>query len=245
MTDQILGLRYHQFNLDQTISIICSAIDEGKKIIRTDVNVGAITSSQHDAKLRDFLNSGDIINMDGAGAILGARFLGLPVPERITGVDLFLKLLEISETNRYSVYFLGSTKETLRELRNVIKEKFPKLIISGSHDGYFWGQEEKVITDINSCQPNILFVGIKSPEKEYFQADYADKINSNLIMGVGGSFDVVSGKVSRAPAWIQQIYLEWAYRIYQEPKRMFKRYMISNFLFGKLLIQEKMLHKKA
>ncbi|ONM44057.1 glycosyltransferase [Halopseudomonas pachastrellae] len=235
----ILGLNYDKLSRDQTITKICTHIDNGDKIIRADINVGTITSSQSDKKLLDFINSCDIVNMDGAGALMGAAFLGLPRPERVTGVDLFLELLKVSEKNSYPVYFLGATKDTLDLLVKKVKSKFPALDICGYHDGYFWGAEKKVIEDINNSQPKILFIGIKSPEKEYFQTDYKNAISANLIMGVGGSFDVVSGKIKRAPALIQKLGLEWLYRIYQEPRRLLKRYLKSNYQFALLLAKEK------
>ncbi|UJJ32054.1 WecB/TagA/CpsF family glycosyltransferase [Halopseudomonas maritima] len=235
----ILGLNYDNLNREQTLAKICGHIDRGDKIIRADINVGTITSSQNDRKLLDFINACDIVNMDGAGALMGAAFLGLPKPERVTGVDLFLELLKVSEKNSYPVYFLGATKDTLDLLVKKTKSKFPNLDICGCHDGYFWGSESKVIEDINSSQPKILFIGIKSPEKEYFQTDYRQAINANLIMGVGGSFDVVSGKIRRAPALIQRLGLEWLYRIYQEPRRLWKRYLKSNSKFALLLAREK------
>lgn len=240
MNHRLFGLKYHTLNLSQTVHKICSSIDENKKIVRADINVGTITSSQRDIKLQEFINSSDIVNIDGAGAILGAKILRLPVPERITGVDLFMKLIEVAQERAYSIYLLGSTKETLESLKKILLIEHPKLKLVGVHDGYFWGHEDEVIAEINSLRPNILFIGIKSPEKEYFQLNYANILNVNLIMGVGGSFDVAAGKVKRAPAWIQNMCLEWLFRVYQEPKRMWKRYLTSNLLFTKMLIAAKL-----
>lgn len=237
----IFGLRYELFSKKETISRICSAIDSGEKqFIRSDLNVATIVSCQHDAALREAVNSSDLINIDGMGAIWGARFLNLAVPERVTGVDLFSDLLATAEQKNYSVYFLGATDSVLTKMIQNLKYNVPNLNIAGYHDGYFWGKEEEVVANINASGANMLFIGIKSPEKETFIHEWSSKLNVQFIMGVGGTFDVISGKVKRAPQWMQKSGLEWAFRIYQEPRRMWKRYVKSNSVFLKMLIQAKL-----
>lgn len=241
MNDQeFFGLKYSLLSKDETISTICQHIDIGDKgFQRGDLNVATIVTGQKNPTLKEALNQADIINMDGVGAIWGARLLGLPTPERITGVDLFVNLLEVAERRKYSVYFLGATDDVLNKMVGKIKSKHPNINIAGQNNGYFWSDEEGIVSSINSLSPDMLFIGIKSPEKELFAQRWKNKLNAGLIMGVGGSFDVVSGKTKRAPVAVQKCGLEWLYRIYQEPQRMWRRYLSANTQFLKMLAQEK------
>ncbi len=239
--NNLFGLRYELYSKAETISKICASIDSGKKgFIRGDLNVSTIVSCQQDKELLQAVNSSHLINMDGMGAIWGAKFLRLATPERVTGVDLFNDLLKVAEKNQYSVYFLGATDAVITQMIENVTKQLTSLRIAGFNDGYFWGKEAEVVDKINASGANMLFIGIKSPEKETFIQNWAPKLNVEFIMGVGGTFDVVSGKVKRAPVWMQNSGLEWAYRVYQEPRRMWKRYAKSNFAFLNMLIKKKL-----
>lgn len=239
--NNLFGLRYELDSKAETISKICASIDSGRKcFVRSDLNVATIVNCQKDPILLKAVNSSDLINIDGMGALWGAKLLDLAIPERVAGVDLFTELLEVAEKNKYSVYFLGATSQVLTNMIENVSSRLTNLKIAGYNDGYFWGREAEIVDQINASGANMLFIGIKSPEKEMFIYKWAPKLNVEFVMGVGGSFDVVSGKVKRAPRWMQNSGLEWAFRIYQEPRRMWKRYLTSNFAFLKMLIQRKL-----
>ena len=121
-----------------------------------------------------------------------------------------------------------------------MKENHPNLNIAGTHHGYFWDDEEAVVNRIKESGAKLLFVAITSPKKENFINKWQDKLGVNFVMGVGGTFDVVAGKVNRAPKWMQNAGLEWLYRVLQEPGRMWKRYLVTNSKFAWLLIKEKL-----
>ena len=149
------------------------------------------------------------------------------------------KLLTLAERKNYRVFFLGATEDVIRRAVDKIKKLFPKLMIAGYRNGY-WSEkeEESVVNTIKHSSPDILFVGISSPKKEYFLNTYISKMNVPFSMGVGGSFDVIAGKKSRAPLLLQKCGLEWFWRLMQEPRRMWKRYLIGNVIFIWLVIKE-------
>lgn len=137
-----------------------------------------------------------------------------------------------------TVYFLGTKEAILNRLLEVLREQYPNLKIAGAHHGYF-KDEEEVVRKIAVCQPQMLFIGMTSPYKEEFVNKYKTELNANLIMGVGGSFDVLAGAISRAPVWMQKNGLEWLHRFMKEPRRLYKRYIFENLYFIYLMMQEK------
>ena len=236
----IFGAHYDLFTKQETILKICNAIDSSFQTYhRGDLNVATLVRAHLDHDFLISINDADIVNFDGMGAILGARFLGIPSGERITGIDLFSDLLQVASERRYTVYFLGSTDEVLTETIAKAKVCFPKLIIVGSQNGYFWGKEDEIVRKICLAAPSMLFVGIQSPEKESFIYRNKTSLNCKFVMGVGGTFDVFSGKIRRAPIWMQNYGLEWLYRVIQEPGRMWKRYLTTNSQFAWLLVRAK------
>ena len=150
-------------------------------------------------------------------------------------------LVELAHEKNHKVYFFGAKEEIVQEVVKKYSEKYSPNIIAGYRNGYFKKEEEKDIAkQISESGANILFVAISSPTKENFL--YQNKAllsNVNFIMGVGGSFDVVSGKVKRAPLWMQKNGLEWFYRFIQEPKRMWRRYLVGNTKFIILVLKER------
>lgn len=203
------------------------------------VNVAKLVHMHDDKVLAESVQACDIINIDGMGVVWGARFCGHQVPERVAGVDLFHQLLAMSARNGYPVFLLGATEEIVDRTAQVVKAQNPDLIVAGSHHGYFWDDEAAVVDLIKNSGARLLFVAITSPKKENFINKWRDKLGVDFVMGVGGTFDVVAGKVKRAPLWMQNAGLEWFYRVLQEPGRMWKRYLVTNSQFVWLLLKER------
>jgi N-acetylglucosaminyldiphosphoundecaprenol N-acetyl-beta-D-mannosaminyltransferase len=145
----------------------------------------------------------------------------------------------MSAKRDFPVFLLGATDEVVSKTVSKVKAINPNLNIAGYHDGYFWDDEEAVVTKIRESGAKLLFVAITSPKKENFINKWQDKLGVDFVMGVGGTFDVVAGKVKRAPQWMQKVGLEWLYRVIQEPGRMWKRYLKTNTKFLMLLLTEK------
>jgi len=226
--------------MQQTIEMIDSAIHKKKSVHHVVINAVKVVNAQKDAQLRNSIVHCDIINADGQGIIWASRFLNKPLPERVAGIDLMENLVSLASEKNYRIFFLGAKEEIVSTVVKKYKEKYGDKIISGYRNGYFKKDEEKEVAEqIAASRADILFVAMSSPKKEIFLNSYKDTINTPFIMGVGGSFDVVSGHVNRAPRWMQDWGLEWFFRTLQEPRRMWKRYLFGNSSFIFLVIKEK------
>lgn len=226
-------------SMDGTVEKIRSAVASGSFTQHVVVNVAKIINMRADAQLNESVRSCDIINIDGMGVVLGARFLGHSVPERVAGVDLFHELLKMSAANNFSVFLLGAKDEVVAQATDNVQSLYPRLKVAGFHHGYFWDEEEALVEKIRLSGAQLLFVAVTSPMKENFINRWRDQLGVTFVMGVGGTFDVVAGKVKRAPLWMQNWGLEWLFRVMQEPKRMWRRYLVTNTRFAILLIKEK------
>ena len=230
-------------SMEQTLSIIDDILKKGTPSRQISLNVAKLMSMLKDRRYLDVVNSADIVNADGMGIVLGARLLGSFVPERVAGIDLMLNVISLAAEKGYKVYFLGSYQDVLIKVSDIMLKRFPDLVISGFHHGYFSKDEENTVVEgVKQSGADVLFVGIPSPQKEYFVKRYLEELGVSFAMGVGGSFDVIAGKVKRSPLWAQRYGLEWFFRMAQEPGRMWKRYLFSNFSY--LLILLKALCKK-
>ena len=236
---RFLDINIDAITMQETLDKVEHAIKSKKQIHHTVVNAGKIVMMQTDKELQKSVVEADIINADGQAVVWAANFLGLNLPERVSGIDLMEELVNKSFKNGYKCFFLGATQEVVTNLVDLYTEQYSEDIFAGYRNGYFEKKdEEKVAIKIAESGANILFVAITSPKKEIFLNTYKKHLKSiNFIMGVGGSFDVIAGKVKRAPLWMQKIGLEWFYRVIQEPKRMWKRYLIGNTKFIWLLIK--------
>lgn len=223
--------------MSDTVQTIENGVSDGKFVQHVVVNVAKLVNMRKDSQLDDSVRSCDIINIDGMGIVFGARWLGYDIPERIAGVDLFHELLAMSARRDFPVFLLGAQQEVVQKAAEVCQAATPKLTIAGYHHGYFWDDEAAVVQQIRQSGAKLLFVAITSPKKENFINRWKDQLGVDFVMGVGGTFDVVAGKVQRAPEWMQKSGLEWLYRVIQEPGRMWKRYLITNSTFIWLLIK--------
>lgn len=237
----ILNTSIHNLTMQETLQIVGHTISKEEQIHHVVVNAGKIVAMQSDLQLRQSVNESDLINADGQAVVWASRFLGKPLKERVAGIDLMVNLVEIAHQNRYKIFFFGAKEEIVKTVVEKYSNQYSSDIIAGYRNGYFKKEEEgDIAKKIAESGANILFVAISSPTKENFLYENKHLLkNVNFIMGVGGSFDVVSGKVKRAPLWMQNSGLEWFYRFAQEPKRMWKRYLVGNTKFIFLVLKEK------
>lgn len=236
----LFGLPIDVLTMKDTLSLIENAIDNKKPIHHVVVNAAKMVNAQKDSELRESIIHCDIINADGQAVVWASKILKQPLPERIAGIDLMEELVKLSAKKKYTIYFLGAKEKVVKTVLDKYIETYGSQIIAGHRNGYFSKDEEiEVAQEISDKKPDILFVAITSPKKEIFLNTYKHLIRVPFIMGVGGSFDVVSGTVKRAPMWMQKAGLEWFYRVIQEPGRMWKRYLLTNSKFILLLIKAK------
>lgn len=228
-------------NTRETVEIVEEYVQEKIPLHLIGVNADKVNELNRNEHLRAIVNSCGVINADGASLVLASRFLGKPLPERVAGIDLMDELISLSNDKGYSVYLLGAQQKVVQKTASVLYKKYSNLNIVGIHDGYFQEEDWPAIArDIKLKDADFVFVGITSPLKEYLVEYLQEAGIKSVFMGVGGSFDVISGMISRAPKWIQNANLEWLYRVAKEPKRLFKRYLFGNFNFVKLIIHERL-----
>lgn len=236
----LLGYKLDNLTENETVDVIEKFVNEKIPHQHVVLNAAKIVNCYNDEKLKQIINDCDLINVDGQAVVWAARFLGIPLKERVAGVDLMVRLIAESEKKGWRVYFLGAKENVLQMMVEKLKIEYPNLFIAGFRNGYFKKDEEEIIAShIKESKTDLLFVGISSPKKEEFLGEYLGMMNVPFAMGVGGSFDVVAGITKRAPIWMQKAGMEWFYRIYQEPGRMWKRYAKTNPLFVYMVLKEK------
>ncbi|RJG51628.1 WecB/TagA/CpsF family glycosyltransferase [Motilimonas pumila] len=237
---EFLGSPMDVATMDETVHYIKEKALSGQFQQHVVVNVAKLVNMKKDPQLAESVTACDVINIDGMGVVWGARLLGHKVPERVSGVDLFHRLLEMSAGNNLPVFLLGAKHDVVEKTKSTVESLYPGLNIAGYNDGYFWDDEEALVQKIKSSGAKLLFVAITSPKKENFINKWKDELGVDFVMGVGGTFDVVAGKVKRAPVWMQKAGLEWLYRVIQEPGRMWKRYLVTNSKFAWYLLKAKL-----
>lgn len=238
---ELFGCPVDNLNLDETVRKIECFIREREPRRHSALNAAKIVRMRKDQRLRQIVASSDLVSADGQSVVWASRLLGKPLPERVTGIDLMQKLLELAENRGYRVYLLGATEEVATKLKDVLRRQHPRLNLVGWRNGYFSSREEQnIVEEINAKGSDILFVGMSTPKKEYFLGKYQGKLRAPFCMGVGGSFDVLCGKAKRAPSIMRRMGLEWFYRFLQEPARLWKRYLVTNLSFLLYLVGERL-----
>jgi N-acetylglucosaminyldiphosphoundecaprenol N-acetyl-beta-D-mannosaminyltransferase len=202
-------------------------------------NASHLCMARSDSALNNACRAGDMVVADGMSVVWALRALGTPVPERVAGVDLMSGLLEAGGRESLRVYFLGARPEVVARLVADCREKHPGLVVAGYRDGYFGvDQHERIAREIAASQPHMLFIGMPSPFKEIWAERYRHVLQVPLIIGVGGSFDVLTGYIRRAPRAFQVLGMEWAWRLLMEPRKLWKRYLTTNSQFIWLTARE-------
>lgn len=200
------------------------------------IDTPSLMRTRLNPEIKRIYQHADLVTPDGIGVVWACRFLGQPLPERVTGIDMVYKLCAIAASKGYSLFLLGSKDGVARRAKVRLEEKFPGLTVAGTHSGYF-KRNGKVIEKIKSANPDILLVGMGFPKQERWIDENINKIGVSFAMGVGGSFDVISGKLPRAPQMVQNLGLEWLYRLLLEPRRLPRSSYIPLFMVNILLIK--------
>jgi N-acetylglucosaminyldiphosphoundecaprenol N-acetyl-beta-D-mannosaminyltransferase len=234
---ELFGMPLDLLTMEQTVDRCVELVEAGVPAQHVVVNAGKVVLAHRDSRLREIISACELVNADGQSVVWAGRMAGYPVPERVAGVDLMDCLLREAHQRAWPVYFLGARPKVLERFLDVVRERFPSIRIGGSRDGYF-DDDAAVAEAIGASQSRLVLVGMPSPRKEYFVSAMLPKMGSALVVGVGGSFDVWAGLTKRAPEWMQRVGLEWLYRFAQEPRRMWKRYLVGNAGFIGLAVSE-------
>lgn len=234
---EILGYPMLAATMDEVVNLCGDAIAERRPVQIGVLNAAKVVNAARDEGLHEAMLSCDVILADGQSVVWASRMLGQPLPERVAGIDLFIRLLELADARHLSVFLLGATPEVVEQVAAVMRTSYPGARLAGYRDGYF-DDADSVAQEIAASQPDMLFLGMTSPKKEKFLERYQPVMNVPVTHGVGGSFDILAGVTKRAPERWQKLGMEWAYRLVQEPGRMWKRYLRTNVLFTVMIVRE-------
>ena len=229
---EILGCQIDRLSMAETLAAVERIIASGRYTQHMAINAAKLVAMQDDPKLCEIIDGCGLVNADGQSVVWASRLLGDPLPERVAGIDLMYALLDLADRRGYRVYFLGARAEVLERALERLRESYPGLKVAGARDGYFTDDEATEVCDvIRASHADVLFVAMSSPRKEYFLGEYGSDLGAPFVMGVGGSVDVIAGVTRRAPAVWQRLGLEWLFRLLQEPRRMVRRYAVTNTRF--------------
>jgi N-acetylglucosaminyldiphosphoundecaprenol N-acetyl-beta-D-mannosaminyltransferase len=233
MEENLLGVKISSQTYAQLTDIIFKKIAENKKAFIVAVNPEKIMKAQNDKNLMEVLNRAHFRIPDGIGILIASRIKGGNIRKRVTGIDLMLHLCEAAAKNKRRVFLFGGKPGVAEKASESLKETFSSIQICGVLDGYT--KDNQFIRDkINKANPDIIFVALGSPNQEYWIVDNMNEMSAKVFQGVGGSFDVISGRVKRAPIVYRKLGLEWLYRLVKEPVRWKRQIVLPKFLFKAL-----------
>ena len=233
---RVLGCPVDALDMEATVARCEEIVAERTYAQHMALNVAKLVACRDDELLRSAVENSAIVNADGQGVVLAARLLGTRLPERVAGIDLMDALMARAAQRGWRVFILGARDEVLERASAVLAERHAGPILAGTRNGYFKPEETAgVCEQIRAARTDVLFVAMGTPHKELFLAEHGPSLGVPLVMGVGGAIDVVAGVTRRAPVLWQRMGLEWLYRMLQEPRRMFRRYAVTNARFATLL----------
>lgn len=238
---QIMGIPVPKVTMEETVTIIDQVITEKKVELFhvVTLNPEITMSSQHDLLLRSIIDEAGHLTADGAGIVMVSRLKGNPLPERVTGCDLLIHLLEIGNEKKWSFYLLGANEITSKKATEEISKRYPNVSVLGRQHGFFDQKvEEQIVDEIATLSPDVLVVALGAPKAEFWIHKFKNKLNVRVAIGVGGSLDIIAGTVKRAPALWQKLNVEWLYRLINQPSRWRRQLILPRFAMKALLFKE-------
>lgn len=236
----IYGIPFSKMSMKETVEYLTERIEAQQQTHVITANPIMVMTALQKPAYKEMMLKSDLIVPDGAGIVWAARQAGDPVTERVTGIELLHELFRKGEKHHWKVFLLGTTKEIIEAAAETLQMQYPQVRIVGFRDGYFGEQQDaEVVAQIAELEPHILFVARGAETQEPWIVKHRAALKVPLIMGVGGSFDVISGKLKRAPQWVQAIRMEWFFRLLQEPKRLPRMMVLPKFMLKVLRDKEK------
>ncbi len=229
----LLDVEFLSISMEEALHLIGGVIKENSKECVSFINADCLNISSKDEEYRSILNSQSLVLPDGAGISLACRLMGKRLKANLNGTDLLPELCEVARSEGFTVFLLGAAPGVAARMQRNLTDTYPGLKIVGERHGYFDHDDDSntVIDQINALKPNIVLVAFGAPRQEKWIHKYHQQIDSNILVGVGGLFDFYSGDKKRAPLWMRKSGVEWMYRLYLEPGRLWRRYIIGNPLF--------------
>jgi N-acetylglucosaminyldiphosphoundecaprenol N-acetyl-beta-D-mannosaminyltransferase len=236
----VAGVEVDNLSEGEAVAAIARRIEAGGAHYLCVINAAKAVAASRDARLRAVLGKAALVTADGMSVVWAARWLGSPLKARVTGIDLFERLVAEAASRGWSVYFFGARDESVRGVVERFSREHAGLRVAGWRNGYFEPSEAAAIAeDIRRSKADLLFVAMGSPAQEYWIAEQLERTGVRFAMGVGGSFDHLSGRKPRAPRWMQRAGLEWLYRLWREPRRLWRRYLVGNLQFIRLIVGQR------
>jgi N-acetylglucosaminyldiphosphoundecaprenol N-acetyl-beta-D-mannosaminyltransferase len=229
----ILGVEIDNLSLQEVVGRINGLIEQRRPSLIVTANPEIIMRARQDRGFADCLKAAEVVTADGIGLIIGAKLLGTPLKERVTGIDLITELFRESKNRKYRFYFVGAKPGIAEKAALNIKGKFPNVEIVGVQHGYFQ-DDSTIISDIMEKKPDILLAALGMGRQESWVRDRVNATGVPVSIGVGGSFDVFAGEAKRAPQWMQQAGIEWLYRLIKQPSRFWRMLELPKFLIAVL-----------
>jgi N-acetylglucosaminyldiphosphoundecaprenol N-acetyl-beta-D-mannosaminyltransferase len=222
----ILGIKVNRLDFNGTIGYIEEFIRDRTPRLVITLGTEMVMAARKNKEFRDVLARADIACADAVGIVWASRYKGMPLKEKVAGIDLLDRIVELSGEKGWRLFFLGAAEGVAEQAVSVLREKYSSMIVAGIHHGYFKDDDNsKIVAMIKNARADVLFVALGSPRQEFWFFQHKDEMAVPVGIGVGGSFDVLSGKLKRAPRWMIQMGLEWLYRLYLEPWR-WKRMLV-------------------
>lgn len=225
-TVSLYGIPVSKLDMKQTVQYLTEAIEQKRPHQVITANPIMLMAALENPNYHRMMQKAELIVPDGTGVVWAANYVGNPVSERVPGYDLMHELMKVGEKRNWKVYLLGASPDVIQACADKLKLLYPGIQIVGVQDGYFGPErDEEIVSAIEAAAPDILLVGRSADTQEPWIAKYKERLGIPIMMGVGGSFDVLSGKLKRAPVAFQKMRLEWFYRLLQEPYR-YKRMLV-------------------
>ncbi len=233
----LLGVRIDRVDMPEALRKMEEFILSGMPHMVVTADASAVVIAQSDEEFRKIVNDADMVTPDSTGIIMASKWYGEPLKEKASGVDLTVELCSLAAEKGYPVFLFGAAPGVADEAAENLKQRFPGLIVAGTHHGFFQDDTE-IIEQVASSGAKILFVALGIPKQEKWIAHNRNKVHAPVMMGVGASLDFIAGAHRRAPIWMQRSGLEWLFRLLQEPSRLWRRYLSDLFVFGLMFARE-------
>ena len=229
---ELFGFRIDNLTMSGAVSALVECLRDTRPKQVCFVNADCVNNASRDGEYRRILSRSAFCFADGIGLKIAGDLLGKPIRQNVNGTDLFPILCEKLALKKKSLYLLGARPGVAAAVAGWVRDRYSTLRIAGISDGYFGpSKEERVVKEIASSGADVLLVAMGVPAQEKWISRNLERLRIPLVMGVGGLFDFYSGRIPRAPQWMRELGLEWVYRLYQEPARMWRRYLVGNAQF--------------
>lgn len=227
---KVLDLPFIAEDRKTILNLIAKRVDNEEKTFIITANAEIAMYARENKEYLELTKKSNYIVADGIGIVKGAKLLNENIPERIPGIELMMDMLEYGNLNNKKVYFYGAKPDTIEKMVTILKNKYPKLNIVGYHHGYHDDSDNKIMNEVIQLKPDYVFVAKGCPLQDEWITKVLDNVDKGVFMGVGGSFDVISGNVKRAPELWQKLNLEWMYRLLSNPQRMGRYVSLPKFV---------------